>query len=403
MQRNKNLKKRQFLWDVIVNTGAFGIYMIAFHVLLLPYLANVLPVDTNAKFLLYVMIANIATLSFGNELGVLYQVKMGRVSEENVFNDVLHLLNYSNILMILISPVFILLKFTWLDVLFIIFITVITNIRLFLQSILRHKKRFLAIFISNIGYLLGTIIGIVLYKYVSNNFWWCVLIPEFVGLVLIFLLEKSFFTKLKPVSKNFRQIKKNGLDIVVATLLGNVPNYGDKILALPLLGSLSMSVYYAGTALSKMLLLIINPINGVLLSWLSNNEVNDRESVIKRILRINIILIIVVFLLSFPIIYITTYFLYNNFLGQVVTIILPLAISSAFNISTANLKIVFLRYYKIETVKYINIAKIALFIILTPLGAKLGGLLGFAYSVAFSNAILWFVYYISMRFSKESY
>lgn len=401
MKHKLTMKNRKFLEDIIVNTIAFGTYMIAHQLLYLPYMAKVLTVDDNAKLLLYIMIANIVTISFGNEFGVLYQIQMGREETHNTINDVLHLLMRSNLLILLFSPALILLKFTIQETIFLIVITLITNTRLFFQSILRHKKKFLAIFISNIGYLIGTVVGIILFRQGLKNYWMIIFIAEIIGLTLVFIQEKTFLSKLKPVSEDFVQIKKTGLNLVFASFLGNIPNYGDKILVLPLLGSMNMSVYYAGTALSKMLLLLINPINGVLLSWLSSNSIREHKKIVIKILRINIVLIIVILILSFPIIYLTTYFLYNSFLDQVVAIIVPLAISSAFNISTANLKIVFLRYYKIETIKYINMAKIFLFAILTPIGAKLGGLLGFAYTVAFSNALLWFVYYISMRVQSD--
>ena len=43
--------------------------MIAFQAIMMPFLAWKLDAERNAQFILYVMIANILTVSLGNELG----------------------------------------------------------------------------------------------------------------------------------------------------------------------------------------------------------------------------------------------------------------------------------------------------------------------------------------------
>ena len=74
-----------------------------------------------------------------------------------------------------------------------------------------------------------------------------------------------------------------------------------------------MSAYYARTALSKMLFLVVNPINGVLLSYLATNEFGDGKSVARKQININIIITVLTFVLSMPMTYVATYISTTSF------------------------------------------------------------------------------------------
>ena len=155
-----------------------------------------------------------------------------------------------------------------------------------------------------------------------------------------------------------------------------------------------MSAYYAGTALSKMLFLIINPINGVLLAYLSTNEFGDGKKVIRKQVNINFIIIVLTFLLSIPLTYVATYLFYNQFLDKVVEILIPLSTIATFSVASSLLRVIFLKYANIRYLKYINIINIISFIVFATIGAKYFGILGFAYGVAFSKFLLWLSFYI---------
>lgn len=390
-------RKKLFIKDVIVNTGAFGIYMVAYHIIMLPFLAKVLPVETNSHFLLYIMIVSIYTLSTGNELGVLYQVRMGREPSHTVFNDIYHLLFRANILLVIIFiPLLLILNFSLINTVILTIAAVLSNIRLFLSSILRQKKRFKSLLYCNLGYLLGVVLAVTLLLKNSTAYWLPLLLGELLSTVMTVFSEREFRQRLKEKSSKYKAIRREGLDLIGASLLGNVPVYGDKILVLPFLGSYSMSAYYAGTSLSKALMLLVNPINGVLLSWLSSDRESDKRFIVKKILNANVLIVIGLSIISYPMIYLATYILYRQFLPTVLTIIIPLALNSAFTTSTTILKIVFLRYYKISSIKYFNLLKIVLFVALTPVGVYFGGLLGFSYAILFSSIVMWLIYFLVM-------
>ena len=386
--------KIKFVKDVINNVFAFGIYMLSMHILFLPYMARHLEVNDNAKLLLFIMITNIATLSLGNELGVLYQVESKGKTEDDRVNFRILLFRTNTILFIFIVLILYILKFSLIESIMFGIISTLTNIRLYYAGYLRKEKKFKLIGVINLLFLTGIVLGILLFKKGLTFLWTGLLLAEILSNIYIFIKVDNSNRMSIRKRKNYKELKKSYLDLSFASLLTNFPTYADKLLILPLLGSATMSAYYAGTALSKMLFLVINPINGVLLSYLATDEFGDEKRVIKRQVNINFIIIIITFLLSLPLTYLATYIFYNQFLDKVVEILIPLSIIGTFAVASSLLKVVFLKFLDIRCLKFINILNIITFILFGTIGAKYFGLIGFAYGVALSKFLFWLSFYV---------
>lgn len=386
--------RKKFFWDVIQNTLAFGVYIGTFHLIMMPYLARTLAVSINAQLLMYIMFANILTMSMGNELGILYQILAGRTLEGNHESDLLRLLNWTNgFLILFMGTVLTTLGFPFVVTLFLTLTTVFTNIRFYIQGYLRFAKDFKTIGFGNLWYLLGVLLSIGVFQFTTILYWIVLFLAEGFSTVYLFVKAKKHLLVSAPKSETFGQSRKEYVELIGATLLTNIPTYADKLLVLPLLGDVTMSAYYAGTVLSKMLFLVINPINGVLLSWLSSDQTTNEKKVIARQLKANSVVLILVFFLSVPMIYVMMLIFYPQFLNQVIPILLPLAAISSFSIASSLLRVVFLRYFNLMALKYINILHIFTFLIASLLGAKYFGLIGFTYGVGFSKFVLWLSFF----------
>lgn len=387
-------KKIKFIKDIVNNTFAFGIYIISMHLVFLPFMAKNLEVDDNAKLLLFIMITNIVNLSLGHELGILYQVRNIEESDKEHRDFRILLLKTNIVIFIFMVSILSILKFNLIEALIFGVISILTNIRFFYLGVLRKEKKFKLIGVTNFLFFAGIIIGVFLFKRGITFLWTSLLFAEVLSNIYIFIkVEHKKEVKLKR-TEYYNELRKSYLDLSFASLLTNFPTYADKLLILPLLGSANMSAYYAGTALSKMLFLIVNPINGVLLSYLSTNEFGDEKKVIKKQININFIIIALTFLLCLPLTYIATYIFYNQFLDKVVKILIPLSIIATFSVASSLLKVIFLKYANIRYLKYINILNIVTFIVFATIGAKYFALSGFAYGVALSKFILWLSFYI---------
>lgn len=396
-------KKKKFYYDIILNTMAFGIYIVSFHLLMMPYLARTLETSVNASLLVYIMISNILTLSLGNELGVLYQVLTGRRPGPDNISDLRYLMNWTNaILGLLMVGILWVLGFSPSEVAALTITTILTNIRFYIQGYLRQKKMFQFIGVGNLMYLAGVISAILIFRFSPVIYWLPLLLSEIFSFVYLYAQTKPMRAIPAGKSAYYEENRKEYLELVGATILSNIPNYFDKLLILPLLGDITMAVYYAGTVLSKMLFLVVNPINAVLLSWLSSDRDTDESLVIKTQVRVNMILVGIIFLISFPITYLMIRFLYPQFLSQVMGILVPLSMIAAFSISASLLRVVFLRYFDLKLLKYINLTQIVVFLVLSLVGAKWFGLAGFTYGVAISKVTLWLQFYVLLlRGSKK--
>ena len=107
-------------------------------------------------------------------------------------------------------------------------------------------------------------------------------------------------------------------------------------------------------------------------------------------------ILLFVFVISFPLTYILIRLFYGQFLTQILSIIWPLSLISAFSVASSFLRVVFLRYFDLKMLKYINVFQLILFIILSPLGAVLFGLSGFTYGVAVSKGVLWLTFLLML-------
>ena len=157
-----------------------------------------------------------------------------------------------------------------------------------------------------------------------------------------------------------------------------------------------LNAYYAGSVISNLLFVIINPINGVILAWLSKYNISDAKTIINNHIKVNFIIIVLVFCLNIPAIYLMTRFLYKKYLSIVLTIIIPLALNSTFSIASSLLRMVYLRYLALNRIKFFNLIHLACFVLFSVFGSKYFGVAGFAFGAAFSKFVLWLLYLYSL-------
>jgi len=178
---------------------------------------------------------------------------------------------------------------------------------------LRLRMSYKVIIIGNFLYLTSIALSIIFLNYVSLIFWMPILLAEVVSILFYRYSVNDFFKIRAKRSKDFHVVLREFFELLSSTLLTNIPNYADKILVLPLLGDVMMAAYYAGSVVSNLLFIIVNPINGVILAWLSkDSNVNEAKTIINNHIKVNIIIIVIVFCLNFPSIYLMSLVFYKQ-------------------------------------------------------------------------------------------
>ena len=385
MLKNKNIKK--FITDMFFNTFSFGIYILAQQIILMPIMSKLLNQAEYANYIIYISIFAIISNTLGSELGITRQVRDDK-SNASEYNRILLVL--LPIIVVTSNILLFFLKYDFINNVLLTIPIVLANIRLYSVSYFRMNKDFKKVLIQNILYLLGIMIGIILYKYLPY-----VWLPTLLG--EIFALTYSI-NKVDILTKNIKKtnfnkkILENFIDLGTISLLVNGMVYLDKVLIYPILGEVAVTIYYATSSMSKIISLIVNPLYSVILSWLKADNDNFKSKVMSLTIKSNIPIVIITFLLSIPLTYIALQLLYSQYLDASKILIIPVCIGLAFSTVSSLIKAILLKYMDNKKILKAYIFYFIIFIISAVLMSKKMGLIGFAYSNALSKFTLWIIF-----------
>ena len=310
--KEKWQKIKYFIKDMFFNTFSFGIYIIAQQVFFMPIMGKWLPELDFSKLVIYISVFSIISNTLGSELGITRQVK-GDQTNGNIYNKILF--NLIPIIVIISYLILRILNYNIINSIALTIVILLANIRLYCSAYYRLKKNFKNVLIVNALYLTGMVIGIITFKF-TNLIWMPMLLAEFIPLIF-YLLTSDVLKKYKTKTKNLidaKEIYKAFYNFGFISFLVNGMVYFDKFLLYPILGSTAVSVYFATTSMSKVISLITNPLHGVLLSWISPTNKDQRNKLVSKTIKINIPIIIILFLLTLPITYLAIMILYNQYL-----------------------------------------------------------------------------------------
>lgn len=392
-------KYKNFIFDVFLNTLAFGIYMFAQQIILLPILAKEIDEGTYATFLIYISMLNLICNSVGSQLGVTRQVNSSYGDNSIVYKKIL---DFLSIIISIISIVFLIfLKSNLIDIVILTLIVLLTNYRFYIRYIFRIDGDYKRIIFQNFIYLIGIIGGLMLF-YIKKIVW----MPMLVGEILCLVYDEVQIKKIpiKDQTKvSYKNIIKKFTGYSISTILSNSCSLIDKILISPLLGQFNLIIYSVGTTVSKVLALVTNPINDVILAWISKPNNNSRK-IISTVVKLSILFLFLFSIITIPIIYIATKILYSQYLEQIKNIIVILSISGSISFVSSMMKSFVVRYSKSTKLVNVYLIHIFLFSLLGFIGAKVYGLNGFIFSTIISRFQLWLSFVILLyKILKREY
>ena len=392
-------KYKKVIYDLFFNTLAFGIYIVAQQFLLMPIMARTFPEEKFSIIVIYMSIYAIITNVLGSELGIVRQIKNEETTETSDYNRIL--LQILPIVLIISIISLAILKFSIVEIIILTIAIILGNIRLYSAAYFRLKKDFKYVLVLNLLYLIGITIGALL-TYKIKLIWLPMILAEI--LCLIFYLWKTDLLKSSiKKTENNKNIIKTFRDLGFISFLINMTTYFDKIIIYPILGDNAVSVYYATSSMSKILGLIVNPLHGVIISWLKGNDEKFKSKVVKITLKVNIPILIIVFILSLPLTYLAVRILYPQYLGNAMVIILPICIGAAFNTVATLVKAILMKYVESKKMVHIYVSYIAILIVLAIFMSNLYGIVGFAYSTAISKIALWILFILTLnKVSKQN-
>lgn len=384
-------KIKGFIKDMFINTFSFGIYIITQQIILMPIMSRILSQEEYANYIIYISVFAIISNVLGSELGIVRQIRDDK-EEGKSYNRILAILIPIILVISAISLYF--LKYNIVDISFLTISIILANIRLYSASCFRMNKDFKKVLLQNVIYLIGILIGLAMY--IKWNYVW---IPALVAEMFTFIynLFNTDILKAGISKKRDKDIIKTFSNLGFISLLVNGVVYFDKILIYPILGGTAVTLYYATSAMSKVINLIVNPLYSVILSWLKDNDEKFKSKIVSLTIKINIPVLIFSFVISVPLTYIALKILYPQYFAEALYLIIPVCISLAFSVVSSLVKAILLKYMDSKKLVKAYVIYFIIFVMSAIIMSKLMGLIGFAYSNIISKFSLWLIFLILLK------
>ncbi len=136
----------------------------------------------------------------------------------------------------------------------------------------RIELNYLSVLINSICLSVGYLAGYIVFR-MSGAWEWVFLLGYLFS--CLFCVAKTPLLR-EPYQKTilYPAVKKDSVSLIIASVIGNLVNYADKLVLYPLMGGMAVSVYYTATILGKITGMLTGPINSVALSYIARWDKN---------------------------------------------------------------------------------------------------------------------------------
>lgn len=144
----------------------------------------------------------------------------------------------------------------------------------YLEVDFRIKLDFKGILVKEIFSAVGYCMGLLLFF--ITNLWQFIFMFGYAVPLIYILFKTDLHKEPREKTELFPATLRDSLYIDLSGLCSRAMSYADKMLLLPLVGGSNVAIYYTATLLGKIVLMGMNPINSVILSYI--NKINKLSS-----------------------------------------------------------------------------------------------------------------------------
>ncbi|MEK5206094.1 lipopolysaccharide biosynthesis protein [Psychrobacillus sp. FSL H8-0510] len=379
------MKKKKFLIDSLLNIISAALPLLVLQLISYPLIARVVGGEEYGLIITLISVITVVSFPLGNVLNnirLLRDEEYKEANEEGDFNPLLLGSSFVSILLIIYISFYIDSSLEILDFILLSLITVASLWKEYLIVTFRLVLNYKGILLNNIFMSLGYLIGSGIFLYLGN---WQII--YFTGLLfsLIYILRHTSLHKEKfRFSNLFKITASKGLALYIANLLKNVLSYADKLILLPLLGPVTVAIYYSSTILGKIISMMINPVNSVILSYLVKVDNISLKNVIKMF-SVSTIIGVFGYILT---IWISPYFLgffYKDWAEESLELVYITTATAIVGVLSTVLQPFNLRFNKISWQIYLSGIHLVVYVALCYYFFQIAGLKGFTFGVLMST------------------
>lgn len=375
------MKKKKFLIDSLLNIISAALPLLVLQLISYPLIARVVGGEEYGLIITLISVITVVSFPLGNVLNnirLLRDEEYKEANEEGDFNPLLLGSSFVSILLIIYISFYIDSSLEILDFILLSLITVASLWKEYLIVTFRLVLNYKGILLNNIFMSLGYLIGSGIFLYLGN---WQII--YFTGLLfsLIYILRHTSLHKEKfRFSNLFKITASKGLALYIANLLKNVLSYADKLILLPLLGPVTVAIYYSSTILGKIISMMINPVNSVILSYLVKVDNISLKNVIKMF-SVSTIIGVFGYILT---VWISPYFLgffYKDWAEESLELVYITTATAIVGVLSTVLQPFNLRFNKISWQIYLSGIHLVAYVALCFYFFQIAGLKGFTFGV----------------------
>lgn len=377
--------KKKFVFDAILNIIATSIPILLLQIVTLPIVGARLGDDKYGLVITLISLFTLLSLSFGNVLNNIRLLLDNEYKQKNITGDFNILLVASIILssfLTILGTLYYEGEFSFINIVLMLLITCFSLMREYLLVSFRLTLNYKAILSNNIILGIGYIMGTLLF-YVTGV--WQLIYVFGLGFSLFYIIKKSNLLK-EPLtmSKLFRKTTYKSIILFCSAFLKSTLSYADKLLLFPLLGPTAVSIYYSATIIGKLILMIITPVNGVMLSYLTRVEKIGRKKLFQ-IMAITCIVGGIGYLLTIQISFPLLNLLYPKWAEESMELIYITSGSAILGVLSSVLQPFNLKFNNLNWQLIINGTNLIVYIICSFILYRHFGLIGFCVGALISN------------------
>lgn len=269
--------KRKAISDMVLNIIAAAIPVAVLQLVVYPISAKQLGGEEYGLMLtiysIWIMISN----TMGNVLNNIRLLYNSEYEHKGVQGDFLIMLRRWSVVNALVTGITILIYSGFQGVVHIllgIMIACLVLIKAYTEVGFRITINYKAITINNALQSIGFIIGCIISVY--TDYWEFIFLVGYLISCVYCVVKTGLLRESVQKTLLYNKVTTDAYKLVVATAITSLINYADKLILYPLLGGYAVSIYYTATILGKIVSMLTNPINNVILTyiakWKSNNE-----------------------------------------------------------------------------------------------------------------------------------
>lgn len=377
---------------------AFGLQLIAY-----PFIVNKVGNTHFGEILNIYTILTLASVVLGNTLNNIRLINMARYDPRRIYRNFRYLLGISILVesVLLAAVLVIFYNENLISILLLVVINMLMCLRIYLNVFYRMLLHYNKILFVAVFQFLGLLVGLLFYQYI--NYWELIfLASEIVAMgYIIFSLRHHFITR-EITNARGTSPTNDYLMLLGTNFLNNISIYLDRLILLPLIGGSAVTLAFLATFIGKMLATFLYPVNNVILSYISVNNVQNKTKQYFRTLILGTLFSIIVLVICYPL----TIFIVEKIYQQNSAIIKPYILignmGMLFSVIGNIVQSLNVKFISISIQTIFQVVFVFVYVISELILTYFFGLTGFFIGVLLLNFIkMIFLAMLGIKYSKE--